>query len=85
MLLNLALVTAMELLKLDPPGKLLSVVNHLETDEKIVATLLQTGLAECFLSYRDFTLIHLLKSPGLLSNTYFEASENCQILKNRRD
>ena len=44
-----------------------------------------TGPAERFLSHRDFTLIHLLKPPGLLSNTYFEACENCQILKNHRD
>ena len=36
------------------------------------------GPAERFLSHRDFTLIHLLKPPGLLSNTYFEA---CEIVK----
>ena len=44
-----------------------------------------SGPAERFLSHRDSTLMHLLKPPGLLSNRYFEAWENCQILKNRRD
>ena len=50
-----------------------------------ISNRLISGPAERFLSHRDFTLIHLLKPPGLLSNTYFEACENCQILKNHRD
>ena len=50
--MNPALVTAMELLKLDPWGKLLLVLIHLETAEKIVALLLQTNIQTTMEFYR---------------------------------